>query len=160
MTEFVSLSEVTNKLVEDLSDKRERRNQSKSIQSRYRNAANKKGRNWHCSIWDEEKNNKYLMVKEEEFYEWIKSKHPELICKLPKEHQKIWKECIGYLDSSYMKGKYSPPPDATKEMLLIEIDRLGRLLADEKSITAELKPLAEKYKENCAKNTENAKRKR
>ena len=95
MNEFILLSKTTNELLEDIHNKKERRKLSRSIQNRYSSAANT--HEWHCSRWDGNRKNDYLYVKADEFYDWIKDKHPELIPKLPKEHQRIWKKCYGGL---------------------------------------------------------------
>jgi hypothetical protein len=159
MSEFIQLSSALHQLTDC-------KKLIKSLHSRYVSAAKTHG--WHCSIWNGQINAEYIHVEAEEFYEWIKKYHPELIPKLPPEHQRIFTTYTGTFTACSMLGIYNEPqpPETTEQAkiivseLMAEIRRLEHELAQKQGLINSLKPAADRYHEICLKNQESASKKR
>jgi hypothetical protein len=159
MSEFIQLSSALHQLTDC-------KKLIKSLHTRYLSAAKNHG--WHCTKWNGKINAENIHVKPEEFYEWIKKHHPELIPRLPPEHQRIWTTYIGTFNACSLIGVYDEPqPPETIEQakitiseLMAEIRRLEKELAQKQGLIKSLKHAADRYHEICLTNQKSASKKR
>jgi hypothetical protein len=159
MSEFIQLSSALHQLTDC-------KQLIKSLHSRYVSAAKNHG--WHCTKWNGKINAENIHVKPEEFYEWIKKHHPELIPRLPPEHQRIWTTYSATFTTCSKINVYDKrlQPETIEQAkitiseLTAEIRRLENELSIKQQRIDSLEPAANRYHEICLTNQKSASKNR